>query len=177
MIDSFENTRCITACCIWGCVSAVRSECPGWPLFTSKWAYNGHVSFRTGLWSNGRKWCHLMNQVFLYIMWKATCVSVFTWGRDGTRVLYESQIHRRCNSQLTGLKGCAADMLVPDVKYQGTPSETFWNLCLGGLERFWWLRRTYAILVRLLCCFMFWIIGARLFTLRSMHLLKTTGKL
>ncbi|KAK3554553.1 hypothetical protein QTP70_025498, partial [Hemibagrus guttatus] len=47
---------------------------------------NGHVSFRTGPRSNGRRWPGLMNHVFFYITWMAGCVCVSylgnTWHQD-----------------------------------------------------------------------------------------------
>ena len=60
--------------------------------FTAESTINGHVSIRTGPWSNGRRWPGLRNLVFFYITWMARCMSVLSWGTHGTR-LHHSASH------------------------------------------------------------------------------------
>lgn len=46
------------------------------PLSTAKSTNYGHVSSRTGPWSNGRRWSGLMNPIFFHITWMASCAWV-----------------------------------------------------------------------------------------------------
>ena len=75
LIERCQNTQCIAVCCLWECIATDKSGCPCWPLYTAESANNGHVSIRTGPWSNGRTWPGLMKHVYFYITWIA-CVSM-----------------------------------------------------------------------------------------------------
>ena len=92
-IERLQNTKCITVCCVWGSVAAGQSGCPCWPLITFESTNNGHVSIRTGPRSYGRWWPGPMNHV----------------GQT-------SPIHGGPTSLLTGLKGSAAHVLMPDTR-------------------------------------------------------------
>lgn len=70
------------------------------------------MGIRTGPWSNRRSWPHL--DVFFYIMW-TRCMGVVYCRRNAIRMHYGS-IYGGPTSHLTGLKGCAADVLVPDTR-------------------------------------------------------------
>ncbi len=70
IIESCQNTQCIT---IWGCVAIDQSECPGWPLSTTKSIYNGHESVRTGPRSNGRRLPVLVNHLLDQLDGRCVC--------------------------------------------------------------------------------------------------------
>lgn len=44
MMERYQNTQCISVCCVWSCVAANQSGCPSWALYTTKSTYNGHWS-------------------------------------------------------------------------------------------------------------------------------------
>lgn len=68
MIEMCQNTEGIDAYYLWGHIVAGSLEWPCWPLFTTKSAYNYHMSIRTGPGINERRWPGLMNHFFFNIM-------------------------------------------------------------------------------------------------------------
>ena len=74
LMERCQNTQCIEAWFVWGCVAADWSECPCWPLSIDESTYrNGHVSVKTGPSSNGRRWPGLMNRFFLHYVDGRVC--------------------------------------------------------------------------------------------------------
>lgn len=41
LIESCQNTQCITVSCLWVCMTTGQSRCPCWPLFTAESTNNG----------------------------------------------------------------------------------------------------------------------------------------
>lgn len=41
LIESCQNTQCITVSCLWVCMTTGQSRCPYWPLFTAESTNNG----------------------------------------------------------------------------------------------------------------------------------------
>ena len=45
LIERYQNTQCITVCCVWGCIATDQTGCPCWPLSSqnvptvSTWAW------------------------------------------------------------------------------------------------------------------------------------------
>lgn len=78
-------TQCVTVYCV---KRAGLLEGPWWHLSTIEIAYNGHVSVRTGPWSNGRK------------------LPSFIWGRwqqDGKKAGQQSQFYALANVLLRNM--------------------------------------------------------------------------
>ena len=108
LIERCQNTQCIVVCCSWGCIVADQSGCPCWPLSITESGSNGHVSIRTGSWSNGRGWPGLMNHVFFYITWMARCVCISYLGNTWYQELHyrkKASWQRQCDALADVLLG------------------------------------------------------------------------
>ena len=65
-IESCQNTLCVAACCVCGCIAADKSGFPCWLLSATKGTNNGYMSIRNGPQSNRRRWPGLMNPIHLH---------------------------------------------------------------------------------------------------------------